>query len=221
MAQLMGAAEPQFKAQLLKLEQAAGLPGTDIRLMMEVVNGTRGKIRELGLDPHDTTGQELYEALKGRLLHDEVQVRAMLNMRAEGTPAAVLEAARNYLDKLALPFDTFVVKQSVMRTLLKKLQPKATMKKLGYRSMDSMIKHEPAAQLLAAASIIESADWQEKRVKAYQKLKASNFEVKRAVFLAPAAKQWPVIASEYTAEHKHNILTIPELGRSSAIAHGP
>src|SRR5580765_5932680 len=124
LAQLMGAAEPAFRAQLLRLERAAGAPGADIRLLMEVVNETRSKIRQLGLDPHDTTGPELYEALKTRLLADETRVRASINMRADGTPEAILEAVRSELERLSVPTETFVIKQSVVRALLKKLQPK-------------------------------------------------------------------------------------------------
>jgi hypothetical protein len=212
LAQLMGAAEPQFRAQLLRLEQAAGLPGADIRLMMEVVTGTRAKIHELGLDPQDTTGKELYNALQNRLLKDEIRVRAGLNIRADNTPDAVLEAVQKRLEKLSVPTQTFVVKQSVMRALLKKLQPKATMKKLGYRSMDSMIKHEPAAQLLAAATMIESKEWQKKRLDAYKKLKSRDFEVKKASFHLPRTKHWPEIAADYLKTTKHNLLPVPELG---------
>jgi hypothetical protein len=212
LAQLMGAAEPTFRSQLLQLEKAAGLPGADIRLMMEIVNETRNKIRELGLDPQDTTGKELYGALKNRLLQDEIQVRAGLNIRADNSPEAVLEAVRKKLDKLQLPTETFVVKQSVIRTMLKKLQPKQTMKKLGYRSLDSMIKHEPAAVVLAAAVMIESQEWQRKRLAAYKKLKSSDFEVRKASFFMPTTKHWPEVAAEYVAKTKHNILAVPELG---------
>ncbi|HSX05569.1 MAG TPA: hypothetical protein VLF69_03830 [Candidatus Saccharimonadales bacterium] len=212
LAQLMGAAEPALRTQLQRLEKAAGLPGADIRLMMQVVNETRGKIRELGLDPHDTTGPELYAALQTRLLRDEIQVRAGLNVRADNTAPAVIEAVQCYLSKLKLPTQTFVVKQTAMRTLLKKLQPKATMKKLGYRSLDSMLKHESVAQLLAAASLIESHDWQVRRLEAYKKLKPGNFEVRQTTFLAPSAKHWPEVAAQFTTKHKHNLLMLPELG---------
>src|SRR5580698_5950825 len=134
LAQLMGVSEPAFRQQITRLEQAAGLPGADIRLMMEIVSETREKLRDLGLDPRDSTGPELYATLHSKLLRDEVQVRAALNMRADGTPLAVLESVQKYLTKLKVPTQTFVIKQSVMRTLLKKLQPKVTMKRLGYRS---------------------------------------------------------------------------------------
>jgi len=212
LAQLMGVAEPAFRQQLSRLEQAAGMPGADIRLMMEIVNETRSKVHELGLDSRDTTGPELYRALQAKLLRDEVQVRAALNMRADGTPFAVLEAVQKRLSKVSFATETFVVKQPAMRSLVKKLQPKTTMKRLGYRSMDSMVKHEPAPLLLAATSIIESSEWQEKRLEAYKKLGPGDFETRKIAFLLPSAKRWPELAKEYADRVKHHLLVVPELG---------
>ena len=208
----MGVAEPALRAQLQQLEKAAGLPGADIRLMMEIIGQTRAKMRELGLDPHDTTGQELYASLQVRLRDDEARLRSGLGLADTASPSDVLEVVTKRLGKLPLPTQTFVVKQSVMRTLLKKLQPKNTMKKLGYRSMDSMLKHEPVAQLLAAASLLESREWNRRRFEAYRKLKSRDFEVKPAAFLMPTAKQWPVVAANFADQHKHNLLAVPELG---------
>jgi hypothetical protein len=208
----MGVAEPALRTQLQQLERAAGMPGADIRLMMEIINATRAKIRDLGLDPHDTTGPELYAALKVRLHEDEQRVRTELKLQVDAPAPQVLEAVAGHLGKLKLPTQTFVVKQSVLRAMFKKLPPKNTLKKLGYRSLDSMIKHEPVAQLLAAASMLESRDWQRRRLAAYKKLHAADFEVKKASFVVPMAKQWPAISAEYTAQHKHNIIAVPELG---------
>jgi hypothetical protein len=212
LAQLMGVAEPAFRQQLLRLEQAAGMPGADIRLMMEIINETKSKVRELGLDPHDTTGPELYRTLQTKLLRDEIQVRAALNMRADGTPLAVLEAVQKRLSTMDLATGTFAVKQTVMRALIKKLQPKVTMKRLGYRSMDSMVKHEPAPLLLAAASIIESSEWQERRLEAYKKLGSRDFETRKITFLLPTTKHWPELVKEHVDRMKHHILVVPELG---------
>lgn len=212
LAQLIGAAEPSFRSQLQRLEQASGLPGADIRLMMQVVNETRTKIRELGLDPHDTTGPELFAALQTRLGEDEARVRQALGLAEGATSTEVLVAVKHFLDKLDLNIDSFVVKQPVMRSLLKKLQPKSTMKHLGYRSMDSMLKHEPVAQLLAAATICESREWHQHRLEAYKKLSGNDFEAKKVSFFVPTAKSWPGVAAKYTAVQKHNLITLSELG---------
>jgi hypothetical protein len=208
----MGAAEPTFRAQLGRLERAAGLPGADIRLMMQVINETRAKIRQLGLDSHDTTGPELYNALQSRLQGDEGRVRLALGLDESAGAAEVIEACKRYLSDIQIRTHSFVIKQPAMRALIKKLQPKATMKKLGYRSMDSMLKHEPVAQLMAATIMIESHDWQRRRLEAYKKLKASNFEVRKTCFYAPSAKHWPEISAQYAADNKHNMLTLPEVG---------
>jgi len=198
--------------QLQQLERTAGMPGADIRLMMEVVNTTRDKIRELGLDPHDTTGPELYGALKVRLEDDERRVRAALGLSDSATAEDVLVAVKGHLDGMPLHTQTFAVKHAALRSILKKLQPKHTMKQLGYRSLDSMLKHEPVPQLLAAVSIIESREWNRRRLLAYKKLSSHDFETRRVSFYVPTTKQWPTFTKEYVAHHKHNLLALPEVG---------
>lgn len=188
------------------------MPGVDIRLMMEVINTTRDKIRALGLDPHDTTGPELYGALKSRLEDDETRVRTALGLTANAAPEAILLAVKSHLEKMPLHTQSFVVKQAAVRAIVKKLQPKHTMRQLGYRSLDSMLKHEPVPQLLAAVSIIESREWNRRRLLAYKKLSSHDFEVRRIGFYVPATKQWPELARSHVARYKHNLLTLPELG---------
>ncbi len=212
LAELLGATEPGFRQQLARLERAAGMPSADIHLMVQVVNETRSKIRELGLDPRDTTGPELYQALQSRLRDDEARVRESLGVLTVGAPTEVLEAAKRKLDKVELHKQAFVLKQTAMRTLLKKLQPKATMKALGYRSMDSMLKHEPVPQLFAATLLVEPPEWHRKRLDAYKKLTPRSFETRAVSVYVPTAKQWPKLAAQHIAVTKHNIITLSELG---------
>lgn len=212
LAQLLGTDEPSFRLQLRRLEAAAGLPSTDIRLSAHIMQATRAKIRELGLDPADTTGPELYAALQTRLKQDEVRVRAMLDVKADMQPFDILQGVGKQLNKVDHHSDLFVVKQAKMKQIIKKLKPKATMKRLGYRSMDSMIKHEPVAQLLAACQVTESADWQEHRLDAYKKLQPKDFEPKRPSFVVPTTKQWPKLADAHADQYRNNIIMVPELG---------
>lgn len=212
LGQLLGANQVSFRQQVQQLERAAGLPSADIRLATHIMQATRQKVRELGLDPADTTGSELFAALQARLRQDEIRIRASLNLRADIHPVNILENVAHHMSKLDHHSDLLVVKQTVMKQMLKKLKPKATMKRLGYRSMDSMLKHEPVPQLLAACQISESADWQEMRLTAYKKLQAKDFESKRPVFVVPTTKQWPKFAEAHISQYKHNILVVPEQG---------
>lgn len=209
---LLGAGEPAFRLQLQQLERAAGLPSADIRLATHIMQLTRTKIRELGLDPADTTGPELYAALQLKLRQDEVRVRSILDVTADMRPDKILQGIERRLSKVDQHSDLFVIKPAVMKQIVRKLKPKATMKRLGYRSMDSMLKHEPIGQLLAACQITESAEWQEARLAAYKKLQPKDFEQRRPNFVVPTAKQWPKLAESHASHHKHHIVEVPELG---------
>lgn len=201
-----------FRQQIQRLEQAAGLPSADIRLSAHVLQATRQKIRELGLDPTDTTGPELFSALQARLQQDEIRVRASLNLRADIHTVDMLERVADALTQLDHHSDVFVMKSTVVKQLLKKLKPKATMKRLGYRSMDSMLKHEPVAQLLAACQVTESPEWHEARLQAYRKLQTKDFESRRPHFIVPSGKQWPKLAEMHISKQRHHLIEVPELG---------
>lgn len=72
LSELLEAAEPAFTLSLRQLEQISGAPSADIRLTTDIIGKVHLKLRELGLDPKDTTGQELYHALIGLIRqHDE------------------------------------------------------------------------------------------------------------------------------------------------------
>ena len=60
---LLGAEEPLFSISLRQLEKTAGNPAVDVRLTAEIIGKVRMKMKQLGLDPGDTKGPELYKAL--------------------------------------------------------------------------------------------------------------------------------------------------------------
>lgn len=60
---LLQAEEPLFSLALRKLEQAAGHSGVDVRLISDIILRAHHVMREIGLDPADTTPTELYNAL--------------------------------------------------------------------------------------------------------------------------------------------------------------
>ncbi|MFA5003896.1 MAG: hypothetical protein WC498_01295 [Candidatus Saccharimonadales bacterium] len=212
LAELLGAEGPGFRLNLQQLEQAAGTPSADIRLTTHISNATKEKIRELGLDPIDTTGSELYAALKERFVDDEARVRESLGIAEDANAVDILARIKLFLERIDVANDAFVIKPAVMRRLLKKNQPKATMKQLGYRSLDSMLKHEPVPQLFAAAILSESTEWHKRLLESYGQLSSSDFETHPVSFFLPTTKRWPQLAARFVSEQKHNVLCIRELG---------
>jgi len=212
LADILGAEESAFRLGLQRLERVSGAPQADIRLMIQVEQQVREKIQALGMDAAATTGPELFHALGERLKKDEIRVRNALGIGDDATSSDILAAVQSHLTKQAASSSVFAIKPTAMRTMLKKLKPKATMKALGYRSMESMFKHESIPQLLAATQIVESTEWQQTRLQAYGKLQAKDFELRKVNYTLPVTKRWPALARMYTDRHKHNMIVLPELG---------
>lgn len=68
--QLLKAKEPLFSHGLKQLERAAGNPAIDAKLIGDIHERAYAVLRKLGLDPSDTTREELWAALHGRLPKD-------------------------------------------------------------------------------------------------------------------------------------------------------
>jgi hypothetical protein len=60
LAHLLNQPEALVELAINKLEHLNGYESTDVRLLAEINNKVRTKTKELGLDPDDTTGPELY-----------------------------------------------------------------------------------------------------------------------------------------------------------------
>lgn len=60
---LLGNDHPLFAKNITELERATGNAGIDTRLVAEVTQKAHSIMRQMGLDPADTTGVELYNAL--------------------------------------------------------------------------------------------------------------------------------------------------------------
>lgn len=201
-----------FAQSIEQLERASGRPSADIRLSSEMMQQARAKIAQLGLDPKDTTGPELYEALHARLQQDEMRVRAALGITEQATSAETIHRVQQFLDRLDMPKSCFAIKSSVARRLIKTKPPRVAMKHLGYRSLDSMLKHETPAQLYAAALMFEGPQWHKSFREQYAKLQPGDFEQRNMSIAFPATKRWEKAAADYTATTHQNMVNFRELG---------
>lgn len=208
----LGATQPLFGQSIMELERASGRPSADIRLSSEIMQQARLKITQLGLDPDDTTGPELYAALQERLRQDELRLRTALGLVPEASAADILSQVEKYITGHKATGNCFVLKATVARKLLKKRLPKNTMKLLGYRSIDSMLKHEAVAGIYAAAMIAEPPSWHRQFRNQYASLQASDFEQRKITLIHPKTKRWVDISDHFVQTTKHNIMSFKELG---------
>jgi hypothetical protein len=130
LSELLGAREPLFQQSLRQLEAMAGHPRADIRLSSDLQQALRTKLHELHLDGSDTTGPELYAALRQRLEIDEQRFIASVR----GDTAATEKKDEDLTSQLARVLRTYVVpqgcfalKSSVVKKILRANLPRKTM----------------------------------------------------------------------------------------------
>lgn len=210
LSRLLGAAEPSFSLGLRHLEQSNGNPSADIRLSAQVLQDGRAKIKALGLDPQDTTAEELYQVLQHRFAADNERIEQAL--RRAGRKDDLLEAVAQTLREAPIPKQVFALKAASLKKLLQRNPPKKAMKQLGYRSFDSMLKHESAAGLLTAAYLAENTAWQRKLLEAYKELRTGDFEVRDVTIMVPTGKRWNELGADMSAQKHHNLVVLKELG---------
>lgn len=211
-ADLASADKQVVKEMVHRLEHASGAPGLDIRLTGEIYGKLHMKMRELGLDPNDTTPHELYKALQNLvLLHDSFLSRR-LAIDTPHDPSVVLPSVVHVINRLHIAKQVWALKPVAIKRLLKAVPPKVLMKQLHYRSLDSMLKRESSAALLTTARHLETEAWQHRILEAYKKVRASDFEVQQAEIVYMDSPRWQKLGQSVAQARHSSIMHAPEAG---------
>lgn len=72
LGQLIEAEEPMFSHGMSRLEKSTKNSGVDVGLISDIYAKAHFVMRKLGLDPADTTGQELYASLIGHVRNNQL-----------------------------------------------------------------------------------------------------------------------------------------------------
>jgi hypothetical protein len=215
LSEALEAKEPYFRHGLRRLEAANGNPSSDIHLTSEIIQANQTKLKQLQLDPKDTTEKELYQALLQKAAQDDkvltkhLRTLAATYVSAEADPVAGMIEAINRLDDSKRCYS---LKTSRLKSMIRKNPPKRAMKSLGYRSLESMLKHESTILIMAAAWLSESQTWRKKLNEQYKKLGSADFEDRKIAVLSPTGPKWQKLSQAVVEESKNNILSFKELG---------
>lgn len=211
-ADLVGADKDIVQEVVHRFERVSGFPGVDVRLTGEIYGSTHLKMRELGLDPHDTTPEELYQGLLGLAdLHDSFIARRF-GIQDRTNTEQVLSTVASVVQKLRIPRQTWAIKGIAIKRILKAVPPKQLMRALHYRSLDSMVKREPATLLLTMARYVESEKWQHQFLDAYTRLAPNDFEQRdiRVAYLDEL--KWSAVVQDIASAHHTNTFFSIESG---------
>lgn len=209
---LLDAEEPIFSLALKQLEKASGNHGTDVKLIGEIMQKARSSMRGLGLDPKDTTGKEFYHALINKVKEDNERVAKIIG----GTRINDIKHMVPFMVKAANEVETdrscWVLKRSVAKELLRKMPPKKLMEHLGYRSIDSMLKHEPIDEVYTALRFSEGGEWLNEYNELFKSIRPSDFESRDINIIVMDHDKYVDLATHFVKKKLHNITHTKEMG---------
>jgi hypothetical protein len=212
LSELLDAKEPMFTMALKQLEQASGNTSADVRLSAEMVGKVHMKTRELGLDPGDTTGKELYYALLDLIRTHDTFLAKHVGGKDPSDVDDMLPRIQATVNKLNIPKKAWVLRPSVAKRLLRAMPPKKIMKQLGYRSIDSMLKRESIEEIYGALRFAESPEWLETFIGKYRKLHPGDFESRDIEIIQLDPVRWSGITASFVHKKRHNVTHLKELG---------
>jgi len=178
LATVLGKTEHEVQEAVGKLEELCGYPSEDVRLLADAQHQLRTKIAQLGLDPDDTTGPELYHALLAKYSSDCAAIDRSLNINDQTSVSQKLAKVKDLLNHTMQLHGVWVLKPTVAKKLLLANPPKKLMKQLNYRSAASLVKHQNPAELILAAEQLESTTWNKTFKTKVAHLSSTDFELR-------------------------------------------
>lgn len=209
---LLDAEEPIFSLSLRQLETASGNKGIDAKLIGEIAQKAHSGARELGLDPNDTKGPELYSALMSRMARDNQRVTTLIGGKDADDVEEMVPLMVDAVNAMDLPRRCWVLKHSVAKQLLRTMPPEKLMKHLGYRSIESMLKHEDIDEVYTALRFSEGPEWLLKYNELFKSVKPGDFESRDIRIVIMDHEKYVDLAEGFVKKKLHNITHTKEMG---------
>ncbi len=210
---LLDATEPTFSLSLRKLEELSGHKNVDNVLAAEILEKTNAAIRGLGLDVVDTTDRELYHALEGKVRDHNIHLARSLGTSEDSAVKDIVPRLVEAVEASDVPKRCWVLKKSVAKDMLRNMPPKVMMKKLGYRSLESMLKNENFAEIYAGLRFSEGPEWLNDYNELFQKsVTPSNFENRKIEIIVMDHDKWVDMADGFVKKKLHNVTHSKEMG---------
>lgn len=213
LANLLSKEKLEFKKLINDIEHASGHLGHDLKLASEIKIATNYKLKALGLNPDDTTAEELYHSLNNLFSkHDQFLVNK-LGITIDSPVSLALQKIADNFNKSDNLVKSFSIKASILRKILAKNKPLVTIKLLGYRSFDSLLKSEDPKTVISLACYLESESWTKQYLNLLKSLTSNDFEYKTVKTLVLSDKKFQKISKEIIAISGYNVVAIENIGQ--------
>jgi len=209
---LLNAEEPLFSESIRQLEKASGQHGADTRLIGDILASAHDRMRKMRLDPADSTGKEIYQALMNRVAVDNVRLAKLIGATDPENVAHMVPLMVKAADDIDFPRKVFVLKHASAKKLLKKMPPKNLMKTLGYKKVDDMLAKEDFNEIYPALRFSEGPDWLLSYNELFKTIKATDYEERDLKIVVMNHDKYADLAEHFVHKKLHNVTHTKELG---------
>jgi len=209
---LLDAEEPIFSLALRQLEQASGRLGADVRLIADITEKAHVNMRELGLDPSNTTGKELYRALDARVATDNQRVAEIIGASDPDDVRHLIPYMVKAANNVTFNRKVFVLKHDKAKEFLRQMPPRNLMKKLGYDEVEAMFAHEDFDELYPALRFSEGEKWLSQYNELFKTVTRKDYEERDIRIVVMDHDKYVDLAAHFVEKKLHNITHTKELG---------
>lgn len=209
---LLDAEEPIFSLSLQQLERASGHAGTDSRLIGTISQKMRAAVKHIGLDDHDSTDKEIYGAMLAQIERDNLRVTKLIGGSDPDDVTTNIPLIVKAVESMNINRRCWVLKRSVAKRLLASMPPKKLMAQLGYRSVESMIKHENIDEVYTALRFSEGPEWLNTYDELFKTVTPSDFEERDISIVVMDHDKYVDLAEHFVQKKFHNITHTKEMG---------
>ncbi|MBP6880666.1 hypothetical protein KBC31_03505 [Candidatus Saccharibacteria bacterium] len=212
LAKLLDATEPLFSASIRSLEKLTGEHSTDVTLLSEMQYKAISRMNEMKLNTEDTTPEELFHGLQARIAEDNIRLAKLIGGKNDSDVRHLVPLMIKAAKESNVPQQTWALKGSVAKKLIREMPPKKMMEHLGYRSIDSLLKRENLAEIYSALRFIEGDEWLDNYNTLFKSVTASDFETRDIQIIEMDHDKWVDVADKFVTKKLHNVTHTKEMG---------
>lgn len=209
---LLDAEEPVFSLALRQLEQASGRPGADAKLIGDITEKAHASIRQMGLDPANTTGREFYQALLARVEQDNERVTKLIGGTDSSDVMQLVPLMIDTANKVKFNRRVFVLKREKAKDILRQMPPKKLMAHLGYDNIEALFSGEDFDEIYTALRFSEGDQWLNDYNELFKTITAGDYEERDIRIIAMNHDKYVDLAEKFTKKKLHNVTHTKELG---------
>ncbi len=210
--ELLNAEEPLFTQSIRELEKASGSHAADVKLVGDILATAHDRMRKMKLDPSDSTGKEVYQALMNRVAIDNIRLAKVIGATEPENIEHMVPLMVKAANSVEFPRKVFVLKHASAKKMLAKMPPKNLIKTLGYSTLDEMLAGENFDELYTALRFSEGPEWLESYDELFKTVTVKDYEERDLKIVVMDQKKYVDLAEHFVKKKLHNVTHTKELG---------